>query len=74
MRFPRAVAGRLAIGFALTACGRLAQQLSPIAVESYPPVSRQPIARALTEARDQARERGQRDLADSIDQELAKFK
>jgi tetratricopeptide (TPR) repeat protein len=51
MRFPRAVAGRLTVGFALMACAGLqAQQLPPIVVESYPPLSRQPIARALTDA------------------------
>ena len=52
MRFPRAVVARLTVGFALIACAGLqAQALPPIAVESYPAVSRQPIAQALIEAR-----------------------
>ena len=51
MGFARDVVASLAPGFALMACAGLqAQQLPPIATESYPPVSRQPIARALTEA------------------------
>ena len=52
MRFPRAVVARLTVGFALVAWPGLgAQQLPAIAVDSYPPVSREPIARALGEAR-----------------------
>jgi tetratricopeptide (TPR) repeat protein len=51
MRFPRAVAARLAAAIVLLAfSGVHAQQLPSIAVESYPPVSRQPIAAALAEA------------------------
>ena len=52
MRFPRATVARLAAGFALVAWATLkAQQLPTIRVESYPAVSRQPIAQALTEVR-----------------------
>src|SRR5688572_33372272 len=51
MGFARDIVARLIPAFALMACAGLqAQQLPPIAVESYPPLSRQPIARALTEA------------------------
>jgi tetratricopeptide (TPR) repeat protein len=52
MGLTRSIVARLTVGFALMASSGLrAQQLPPIAVESYPPVSRQPIAQALSEAR-----------------------
>lgn len=54
MRFPGAIVARLAVGFALIACAGLqAQQLPPIAVDSFPAVSRQPIAQALAHVRAQ---------------------
>ena len=52
MRLPGAIVTRLAVGSALIACaGPQAQQLPPIAVDSYPAVARQPIAQALAEVR-----------------------
>ncbi|MBK5298229.1 MAG: tetratricopeptide repeat protein [Vicinamibacteria bacterium] len=54
MRSSWAIVARLAVGFALIACAGLqAQQLPPIAVDSYPAVSRQPIAQALAHVRAQ---------------------
>lgn len=52
MRLSGAIVARRAIGVALLTCvGLQAQQFPRIAVESFPPVSRAPIAQALTEAR-----------------------
>jgi len=51
MRLPGAIVARFVVGFAgLAGAGLQAQQLPPIAVETYPAVSRQPISQALTEA------------------------
>ena len=52
MRLPGAIVAGLTVGFVCIACAGLhAQQLPPIAVETYPAVSRRPITQALAEAR-----------------------
>jgi tetratricopeptide (TPR) repeat protein len=52
MRVPGAIVTGLRVGFVCIAwAGLHAQQLPPIAVETYPAVSRRPITQALAEAR-----------------------